>query len=767
MTTLGSDFQKALHHAFKDAEMKGLALITQERLLWALLDCSDEVRDFLDWFQFRTKEFLPGLKDVIAQQDKGLLKKGSEINEPAQMTLGVQRVIQRALLTAQEDCLLELDSVRVLRSLLVETDSDAVYLLAQWKITAEVVDQYLCGEDIYQTTADIPDDENGESESESNFVINLNEQAKMGLIDPIIGRTDEIERLMQILCRRRKNNPILLGEAGVGKTAIAEGLAWKIVQGSVPEAIKKFTIYQLDLGAMLAGTQYRGDFEKRVKKLLSFMEKQDHAILFIDEIHQILGAGAVEGKASDATTLLKPALAKGTLRTIGATTYEEYRKILSKDTALVRRFQKIDVGEPTIKDTIEILKGLKSRFEAYHNVEYSPEALTAAVELTARYVTDRKLPDKAIDAIDEAGAKVHCHAPFRVEKTPIGKKEIEEVVSKIARIPPQSVSTDDRQRLLTLEATLKSVIFGQNAAIDVVTDAIKLSRSGLGRENRPIGAFLFSGPTGVGKTELARQLALALGIELIRFDMSEYMERHAVSRLIGAPPGYVGFDQGGLLTEAVNRKPHAVLLLDEIEKAHPDIFNILLQVMDHGSLTDNNGKSADFRNVILIMTTNAGAEMLNKTMIGFTPSSHSGDELAEIKRLFTPEFRNRLDAQVSFKPLGQDEISKVVDKFLLEIERQLARKKISVTFSSGLREYLAKAGFDPQMGARPMARLIQQTIRKALADELLFGELGQKGGTVKIDLDEHQKTKLVIELAQEHKEKVPVFEKTGTDSAEG
>lgn len=767
MTTLGSDFQKALHHAFKDAELKGLALITQERLLWALLDCSIEVADFLDWFQFRTADFLPKLKEVIVQQDKGLLKKGNEVNEPAQMTLGVQRVIQRALLTAQEDGLLELDSVRVLRSLLVETDSDAVYLLAQWKVTAEVVDQYLCGEDIYQNTADIPDDESGESESESNFVINLNEQAKMGLIDPIIGRTDEIERLMQILCRRRKNNPILLGEAGVGKTAIAEGLAWKIVQGSVPEAIQKFTIYQLDLGAMLAGTQYRGDFEKRVKKLLSFMEKQDHAILFIDEIHQILGAGAVEGKASDATTLLKPALAKGTLRTIGATTYEEYRKILSKDTALVRRFQKIDVGEPTIKDTIEILKGLKSRFETYHNVEYSPEAITAAVELTARYVTDRKLPDKAIDAIDEAGAKVHCHAPFRVEKTLIGKKEIEEVVSKIARIPPQSVSTDDRQRLLTLEATLKSVIFGQNAAIDVVTDAIKLSRSGLGRENRPIGSFLFSGPTGVGKTELARQLALALGIELIRFDMSEYMERHAVSRLIGAPPGYVGFDQGGLLTEAVNRKPHAVLLLDEIEKAHPDIFNILLQVMDHGSLTDNNGKSADFRNIILIMTTNAGAEMLNKTMIGFSPSSHSGDELAEIKRLFTPEFRNRLDAQVSFKPLGQDEISKVVDKFLLEIERQLARKKISVTFSPSLREYLAKAGFDPQMGARPMARLIQQTIRKALADELLFGELGQKGGTVKIDLDEHQKTKLVIELAQEHKEKVPVFEKTGTDSAEG
>jgi len=768
MTTLGSDFQKVLHHAFKDAEIRGLALITQERLLWAMLDCSAEVQDFLDWFQFRTEEFLPKLKEVIVQQDKGLLKKGNEINEPAQMTLGVQRVIQRALLTAQEDGLLELDSVRVLRSLLVETDSDAVYLLAQRKVTAEVVDQYLCGGDIYENTADIADND-GEEDSEptDNFVINLNEQAKMGLIDPIIGRADEIERLMQILCRRRKNNPILLGEAGVGKTAIAEGLVWRIVQGTVPEAIQKFTIYQLDLGAMLAGTQYRGDFEKRVKKLLSFMEKQDHAILFIDEIHQILGAGAVEGKASDATTLLKPALAKGTLRTIGATTYEEYRKILSKDTALVRRFQKIDVGEPSIKDTIEILKGLKSRFEAYHNVEYSPEAITAAVELTARYVTDRKLPDKAIDAIDEAGAKIHCHAPYRVEKTLIGKKEIEEVVSKIARIPPQSVSTDDKQRLLTLEATLKSVIFGQNAAIDVVTDAIKLSRSGLGRDNRPIGSFLFSGPTGVGKTELARQLALALGIELIRFDMSEYMERHAVSRLIGAPPGYVGFDQGGLLTEAVNQKPHAVLLLDEIEKAHPDIFNILLQVMDHGKLTDNNGKSADFRNIILIMTTNAGAEMLNKSMIGFTPSSHSGDELAEIKRLFTPEFRNRLDAQVSFKPLGQDEISKVVDKFLLEIERQLARKNISVTFSSKLREYLAKSGFDPQMGARPMARLIQQTIRKALADELLFGELGQKGGTVKIDLDEHQKTKLLIELAQEKKEKVPLYEKNGTDFIEG
>jgi ATP-dependent Clp protease ATP-binding subunit ClpA len=572
------------------------------------------------------------------------------------------------------------------------------------------------------------------------YTMNLNALARDGKIDPLIGRELEVERVIQVLCRRRKNNPLLVGEAGVGKTAIAEGLAWRIVKGEVPEILEKSTVYSLDMGALLAGTKYRGDFEQRLKAVLKQLKNNPHAILFIDEIHTLIGAGSASGGTLDASNLLKPALASGQLKCIGATTYNEYRGIFEKDHALSRRFQKIDVSEPTVAQTIEILKGLKSRFEEHHGVKYSAGAITAAAELSARFINDRHLPDKAIDVIDEAGAAQRI-LPVSKRKKTIGKNEVEEIIAKIARIPPQTVSSDDRAQLKNLERNLKNVVFGQDPAIEALAAAIKMARSGLGKPDKPIGSFLFSGPTGVGKTEVARQLAFTLGIELIRFDMSEYMERHAVSRLIGAPPGYVGFDQGGLLTEAISKKPHAVLLMDEIEKAHPDIFNILLQVMDHGTLTDNNGRKADFRNVILIMTTNAGAETLQKRSIGFTDAREPGDEMADIKRMFTPEFRNRLDAIISFRPLDEEIILRVVDKFLMQLEDQLHEKKVDVTFSEALRKHLAKKGFDPVMGARPMARLIQDTIRKALADELLFGRL-VNGGKVSVDVDAAGEIKL-------------------------
>jgi ATP-dependent Clp protease ATP-binding subunit ClpA len=553
-----------------------------------------------------------------------------------------------------------------------------------------------------------------------------------------------VERVIQILCRRRKNNPLLVGEAGVGKTAIAEGLAFRITEGQVPEVLESATVYSLDMGALLAGTKYRGDFEQRLKAVLKQLKADKNAVLFIDEIHTLIGAGSASGGTLDASNLLKPSLSSGALRCIGATTYNEYRGIFEKDHALSRRFQKIDVDEPSVDQTIQILKGLKTRFEEHHGVRYQAGALTAAAELSARYINDRHLPDKAIDVIDEAGAAQRI-LPKSKQKRTIGKTEIEEIVSKIARIPPQTVNTDDRQVLAKLDRNLKNVVFGQEAAIDALAAAIKMARSGLGKPEKPIGSFLFSGPTGVGKTEVARQLAYLLGIELIRFDMSEYMERHAVSRLIGAPPGYVGFDQGGLLTEAITKKPHAVLLLDEIEKAHPDIFNILLQVMDHGTLTDNNGRKADFRSVIIVMTTNAGAEMLNKRVIGFSNSREAGDEMQEIKRIFTPEFRNRLDAIVSFKALDEAIILRVVDKFLIELESQLQDKKVDVAFSESLRLFLAKQGFDPAMGARPMQRVIQDKIRRALADELLFGRL-VNGGRVDIELAEDGETvELVFE----------------------
>jgi ATP-dependent Clp protease ATP-binding subunit ClpA len=574
------------------------------------------------------------------------------------------------------------------------------------------------------------------------YTINLNKLAAEGKIDPLIGREHELERVVQVLCRRRKNNPLLVGEAGVGKTAIAEGLAWRITEGQVPEILDQAVVYALDMGALLAGTKYRGDFEQRLKAVLKQLKAQPHSVLFIDEIHTLIGAGSASGGTLDASNLLKPALSSGQLRCIGATTYTEYRGIFEKDHALSRRFQKIDVNEPTVDQTIQILKGLKSRFEEHHGVKYQVAALLAAAELSAKYINDRHLPDKAIDVIDEAGAAQRI-LPKSKQKRTIGKSEIEDIVAKIARIPPQTVNTDDRQVLAKLDRNLKNVVFGQDAAIDALAAAIKMARSGLGRPDKPIGSFLFSGPTGVGKTEVAKQLAYLLGIELIRFDMSEYMERHAVSRLIGAPPGYVGFDQGGLLTEAVHKKPHAVLLLDEIEKAHPEIFNILLQVMDHGTLTDNNGRKSDFRNVIIIMTTNAGADVLGKRTIGFSNSRQTGDEMEEIKRVFTPEFRNRLDAVVSFRALDEEIILRVVDKFLIELESQLHDKRVEASFSDQLRKYLAKEGFDPAMGARPMQRIIQDKIRRALADELLFGRLAN-GGRVDIDLDDQQQVVLNI-----------------------
>jgi len=556
-------------------------------------------------------------------------------------------------------------------------------------------------------------------------------------------------------CRRRKNNPLLVGEAGVGKTAIAEGLAWRITEGSVPEVLAEANVYSLDMGALLAGTKYRGDFEQRLKGVLKALKDKPNAVLFIDEIHTLIGAGAASGGTMDASNLLKPALSNGGLKCIGATTFTEYRGIFEKDAALSRRFQKIDVVEPSVAETIDILKGLKSRFEEHHNVKYALGALQAAAELSAKYINDRQLPDKAIDVIDEAGAAQRILTPSKRKKT-IGKGDIEDIVAKIARIPPANVSNDDKGKLKTLERDLKSVVFGQDKALEALASSVKMARAGLGKTDKPIGSFLFSGPTGVGKTEAAKQLAYIMGIDLIRFDMSEYMERHAVSRLIGAPPGYVGFDQGGLLTEAVSKKPHCVLLLDEIEKAHPDVFNVLLQVMDHGTLTDNNGRKADFRNVIVIMTTNAGAETMSKSTIGFTTARQSGDEMGDIKRLFTPEFRNRLDAIVSFKALDEQIILRVVDKFLLQLETQLGEKKVDVTFTDSVRKFLAKKGFDPLMGARPMQRLIQDMIRKALADELLFGQLTD-GGRLTVDLDDKDEIALDIQ---------PLPEKKGRNKAE-
>jgi len=639
----------------------------------------------------------------------------------------------------------------VLVAIFGEKDSHAVYYLQQQGVTRLDVVNFLSHgitkqPQVESAAVQKEQQPNGEEQGDSRqspldqYATDLNAAALAGRIDPLIGREHEVERVIQVLCRRRKNNPLLVGEAGVGKTAIAEGLAWRITRGEVPEVLQAAQVFSLDMGALLAGTKYRGDFEQRLKGVLKQIRGNPDAILFIDEIHTLIGAGSASGGTLDASNLLKPALSSGQLKCIGATTYTEYRGVFEKDHALSRRFQKIDVPEPSIEQTVQILRGLKSRFEEHHSVRYSAAALSAAAELSARFINDRHLPDKAIDVIDEAGAAQRL-LPRSRQKKVIGKVDIENIVSKIARIPPQSVSNDDRSKLATLDRDLKTVVFGQDGAIDALSAAIKMARSGLGKPEKPIGAFLLSGPTGVGKTEVARQLAFTLGVELLRFDMSEYMERHAVSRLIGAPPGYVGFDQGGLLTEAITKQPHCVLLLDEIEKAHPDVFNILLQVMDHGTLTDNNGRKADFRNVILIMTTNAGAETLNRPSIGFANSRMVGDEMAEIRRMFTPEFRNRLDAIIPFAALDHEVIMRVVDKFLMQLEDQLHERRVEAVFTSRLREHLAKEGFDPLMGARPMQRLIQDTIRRALADELLFGKLVD-GGSVTVDLDESGKVTL-------------------------
>jgi len=745
---IAQELEVSLHMAFVEARQKRHEFITVEHLLLALLD-NPTAAEVLRACGANMDELRKQLTQHVGEQTPRI---PSDREVDTQPTLGFQRVIQRAILHVQSSGKKEVTGANVLVAIFGEKDSHAVYFLQQQGITRLDVVNYISHgitKTPQQASAKAEQDAEQEGDAQTanspldNYTQNLNASALAGKIDPLIGRDRELERVIQTLCRRRKNNPLLVGEAGVGKTAIAEGLARRIVEGTVPELLAKSTVYALDMGALLAGTKYRGDFEQRLKAVLKQLVDNPQAILFIDEIHTVIGAGAASGGTLDASNLLKPVLSTGQLKCIGATTYIEYRGVFEKDHALSRRFQKIDVVEPSIEETVEILKGLKTRFEAHHSVRYTANALSTAVELSARYINDRHLPDKAIDVIDEAGAAQRI-APKGKQKKVIGKPEIEDIIAKIARIPPRSVSTDDRSALANLDRDLKAVVFGQDQAIDALAAAIKMARSGLGNPQKPIGNFLFSGPTGVGKTEVARQLAYCLGIELIRFDMSEYMERHAVSRLIGAPPGYVGFEQGGLLTEAIAKKPYAVVLLDEIEKAHPDIFNILLQVMDHGTLTDNNGRKADFRNVVLIMTTNAGAESLSKNTMGFTSDRQTGDEMDAIKRMFTPEFRNRLDATISFRSLDHGIILRVVDKFLMQLEEQLHEKKVEAMFTSRLKEHLAKKGFDPLMGARPMARLIQDTIRRALADELLFGKLAN-GGKVTIDVGDDEQIVLRFE----------------------
>src|SRR5215212_629900 len=743
---IAQELEVSLHMAFMEARQKRHEFITVEHLLLALLD-NPSASEVLRACAADIDELRKLLSDFVTEHTPILA--GDDVD--TQPTLGFQRVIQRAILHVQSSGKKEVTGANVLVAIFGEKDSHAVYFLHQKGVTRlDVVNYISHGISKVPQAGPAKQQENeSEGEQEQNqggaletYTMNLNALAISGKIDPLIGRERELERVVQTLCRRRKNNPLLVGEAGVGKTAIAEGLARRIVEGSVSDILKKSNVYALDMGALLAGTKYRGDFEQRLKSVLKQLVDNPHAILFIDEIHTLIGAGAASGGTLDASNLLKPALSTGQLKCIGATTYQEYRGVFEKDHALSRRFQKVDVVEPTVAETVLILKGLKSRFESHHGVKYQPSALSAAAELSARSINDRHLPDKAIDVIDEAGAAQKI-LPKSKQKRVISKHEIEEIIAKITRIPAQTVSTDDRNALKSLDRDLKAVVFGQDKAIDALSAAIKMARSGLGNPQKPIGSFLFSGPTGVGKTEVARQLAFIMGVELIRFDMSEYMERHAVSRLIGAPPGYVGFDQGGLLTEQVTKHPYSILLLDEIEKAHPDIFNILLQVMDHGTLTDNNGRKADFRNVIIIMTTNAGALELAKGTMGFTQTKSTGDEMAEIKRMFTPEFRNRLDATISFGSLDHDIILRVVDKFLLELEAQLSEKKVEAIFTDNLKVFLAKNGFDPKMGARPMARRIQDTIRRALADELLFGKLSN-GGRVTIDADAEGKVHLDI-----------------------
>lgn len=767
---IAQELELTLQKIFVDANKARHEFVTTEHLLLALMD-NDSAKLVLSACANDSEKLRQVLIHFIDEHTPKLADTEGLETQP---TMGFQRVMQRAMLHVQTTGKSkEVRGEHVLVAIFGEKDSHAVYFMHQQGMTRLDAINYITHgsikpkEDSIVDKVDKIDHESSSKEHEESrsgaktkkidknnplalFTQNLNDLAINGKIDPLIGRDAEVERVIQILCRRRKNNPLLVGEAGVGKTAIAEGLSWKIINHQVPDLLAEYQVFSLDMGALLAGTKYRGDFEARLKAVLDAVLEHSKALLFIDEIHTIIGAGSTSGGTLDASNLLKPILSNGQLKCIGATTFNEYRGIFEKDHALARRFQKVEVVEPSIDQTIQILQGLKTRFEDHHGIKYNAAAIISAAQLSAKYITDRYLPDKAIDVIDEAGAAQRI-APKSKQKKVIGKLEIEAVVAKIARIPPASVNTDDRNKLATLERDLKNIVFGQDTAIQALASSIKMARSGLGKDNKPIGAFLFSGPTGVGKTEVAKQLAYILGIELLRFDMSEYMERHTVSRLIGAPPGYVGFDQGGLLTEAVNKKPHCVLLLDEIEKAHPDVFNILLQVLDNGTLTDNNGRKIDFRNVILVMTTNAGAEALQRSVIGFTNSRESGDEMGEIKRLFSPEFRNRLDAIISFKALTHTIILLVVDKFLMELEEQLHAKKVEVIFTDSLRSFLAKKGFDPLMGARPMQRLIQDTIRKVLADELLFGKL-MHGGKVIVDVDLTEKIQLTVSAANNTKQ---------------
>ncbi len=730
---LSKELEYTLNQAFKEAREKQHEYMTVEHLLLALLDNPTAINVLracgvdMDTLKVDVESFI--------DETTPLLPVESEME--TQPTLGFQRVLQRAVYHVQSSGREEVTGANVLVAIFSEQESQAVYLLHQHDVTRlDVVNYISHGMSKVSGSSDQDDEiqheeldaeaEPAQSNPLDSYAANLNEMARQGKIDPLIGRQHEVERTVQILCRRRKNNPLLVGEAGVGKTAIAEGLAKQIVDEEVPDVLAPCTIYSLDLGSLVAGTKYRGDFEKRLKGVLAQLKKEPDSILFIDEIHTVIGAGAASGGVMDASNLIKPVLASGELRCIGSTTYQEFRGIFEKDRALARRFQKIDVSEPSVEETVEILRGLKSRFEEHHGIKYTNKALRVAAELAERYINDRHLPDKAIDVIDEAGASTRLVAPAKRKKT-IGVSDVENIVAKMARIPAKSVSSSDVEALKKLDSNLKMVVFGQDDAIDTLTSAIRMSRSGLGSEQKPIGSFLFSGPTGVGKTEVTKQLARILGVELLRFDMSEYMERHTVSRLIGAPPGYVGFDQGGLLTEEINKHPHAVLLLDEIEKAHPDLFNILLQVMDHGTLTDNNGRKADFRNVVIVMTTNAGASEMARSSIGFTTQDHSSDAMESIKKLFTPEFRNRLDSIVQFNSLPLDVIEFVVDKFVFELEGQLEEKKVALVVEPDARQWLAKHGYDETMGARPMARLIQEKIKKPMAEELLFGKLSSGG----------------------------------------
>ncbi len=736
---LNKDLELTLNTAFREARTRRHEFMTVEHLLLALLDnpsagealnaCGVDVSGLKTELLEFIDETTPVIPDLEEERE-------------TQPTLGFQRVLQRAVFHVQSSGKNEVTGVNVLVAIFSEQESQAVYLLKKNDISRLDIVNFIShgiakgddelGDDTDDIHEEVQEVASEEASKLDSFTTNLNIQAKEGNIDPLVGRDSEVERTVQVLCRRKKNNPLLVGEAGVGKTAIAEGLAYRIVNEQVPEVIADAVVYSLDMGALLAGTKYRGDFEKRFKSLLKELQAKPGSILFIDEIHTIIGAGAASGGVMDASNLIKPLLSSGQLRCMGSTTYGEYKNIFEKDRALVRRFQKIDVLEPSVEDTTKILNGLKERYEAHHGIRYTQKALKAAAELSAKYINERHLPDKAIDVIDEAGANQRLLPTSKRKKT-IGVSDIEMIVSKMARIPPQNVSSSDKETLKNLDRNLKMLVFGQDQSIDALTSAIRLSRSGLANENKPVGSFLFAGPTGVGKTEVTKQLAKCMGVEFIRFDMSEYVERHAVSRLIGAPPGYVGFEQGGLLTEAVIKNPHAVVLLDEIEKAHPDIYNILLQVMDHGTLTDNNGRKADFRNVVVVMTTNAGVQETTRKSIGFSEQDHTHDAMGEINKVFSPEFRNRLDNIIWFNHLDKEVILQVVDKFVVELQAQLDKKSVNLELTSKAREWLADKGYDKAMGARPMARVIQEDLKKQLANEILFGEL-ISGGTVKVSV---------------------------------